>query len=180
MYRQLLLQPENPETIEASKVALVAKCVSTSNPVVIKSLDKSTIIIYGCDPSEEGAHVFIYDINYDLILSKQSLKLYGSPPIMERVGMNVFVPVGLNILVLGLRVTKSLLSTALGRHQLQSVDFFETRNPWVKDWDTESNSGIEAPEVENETNGVSSDVAEFSDLVKLVHTLENSGQPQSM
>jgi len=182
LYRRRMIpetsMDESPAPIwdeRGTRITNLSKCVSTVNPVVIKCLDPSTIVIFGGDASEEGAVVVIYDVTYDLLLSKQSLKLYSLPPIMEKVGLSIFVPVGLHILVLGLRITKSLLSSVLGRHQLRSVDFFETRDPWAKRWTDDDEE-----EAEEEVQEMQEGTAGFQDLVTLVKTLENHGQPQSV
>lgn len=60
------------------------------------------MVIYGSDPSEEGALIALYDLKYDIVVAKQSLKMYANPPIMDVLGGNVLIPVGLHVLV-GLR-----------------------------------------------------------------------------
>lgn len=90
-------------------VGSLAKVISPLTPVVLhpappssKDGDWSKVVIYGSDPSEEGALIALYDLKYDIVVAKQSLKMYANPPIMDVLGGNVLIPVGLHVLV-GLR-----------------------------------------------------------------------------
>jgi len=175
------------DSLEASvslkKVCLFSKFVNASHPVIIKGLgDGSKIAVYGCDPSEEGAVVFVYDILYDLVVSKQSLKLYGNPPVMEIVSGSVLIPVGVHILVLSLRVEKSLLSKLVGKHQIQSSEeVFEDRNPWVKNldgWGIAENN--EFDQSTDEVSLLKTKYPEFWQLVQQAQTLQIEGHPESM
>lgn len=178
------------------KVGSLEQFVSPANPVVIKSIDSSSIIIYGCDPSEEGAIIFVYDIIYNIKLTQQSLKLYSSPPLIEIIGNHIFAPVGLHLLVLNLRLTKARLSSVVGKHQIKSTDIFEKQDPWVESWEGESTvkdsataTKIPNGHVEEEFDESLIDVDEvqgnfsiknFEETYKLVKTLEQDGQPESM
>jgi hypothetical protein len=164
-----------------TEIAEFHKFVSTVNPVVLRSCTESTIIVYGCDPSEEGGVVLVYDLKYDLVLSKQSLKLYSSPPIMNKVNHNIFVPLGLNILVLGIRYTKSLLSSVVGQHRIQGIDFFESRDPWKSGWEQDSTlQPVTKQMTIEDLNESFYDGIDLKDLEEIVKTLEKNGHAESL
>ena len=163
-----------------TKKGAFQKYVSIENPVVLEPYDSTTIICYGSDSAEEGAIVFVYDIQFDLILSRQSLKLYSFPPIMARTENFIFIPLGLNILVVGIRVGKSLLSSVAGKHQIQSVDFFESRDPWKTGWEVQSSVPRKEKDVHVEQlNETVYDAIDLTDLEAIVDTLEKNGYPES-
>jgi len=156
--------------------------------------DGSSMIIYGSDPSEEGAVVFLYDIKYALVIAKQSLKLYGTPPIMEQVGGSVIVPVGMHILVLGLRASKSLLSSVVGKHQIRSgEEVFEERTPWAvsaPEWDVDKDAVHQSvitkrlKKMESESKKELACIKQtFPTCWKIIHQFkifEKEGQPESL
>jgi hypothetical protein len=97
-------------------IGSLGKLVSVKTPVVIRPTprsssngDYSKIVVYGSDPSEEGALVFLYDLKYDIVVVKQALKLYGTPPIMDTVGNNIIIPVGLHVLVNNKKLNKKTI-----------------------------------------------------------------------
>lgn len=186
MYKRKIT--EEMEESECVKLSNLSKSISKKHPVVMCPLqDNSCIAIYGCDPSEEGAIVIIYDINYDLVVSKQSLKLYSLPPLMERIGYSLFVPLGLHILVLTFRITKSLLSSVVGKHQAKlNEEVFEGRNPWsTKRWtssttvltdESEANLFREKPNLEE----LKKSYPDIWETVQQVNIFESEGQPESV
>lgn len=183
------LQPEKNDA-ECAKMANVKKSLSTKNPITMCPLsDNSSIAIYGCDASEEGAVVIIYDFQYDIVVSKQSLKLYSLPPLIEKVGQSLLVPLGLHILVLSFRITKSLLASVVGKHQAKlDEEVFEGRSPWVtKTWDAE----VDILEDDCVTNSKSVVSQEDLDLLKTTYPytweiiqqikiFESEGQPEAV
>ncbi len=127
------------------------------------------MVVYAGDPGEEGASVLVYDLDHDLLLSRQGLKLFGSPPILVLLDLSLFVPVGLNILVLGLKPKKARLAALLGRQRLESIDLFETREPWAEAWDH--------PERQQPAHPLPPG-AEKEDWARLLASLEQSGETE--
>jgi len=149
--------------------------------------------MYGSDPSEEGAVVFLYDLKYNVLLAKQSLKLYGTPPIMEKVGTNIIVPVGLHILVLGISISKSLLSAVVAKHRLKAgEEVFEQRNPWsaapvgfekLEQPEESSDKGKlkqkDKDEPEHDLPSIKKEYPTFWEYVHQFNTLDTEGQPEA-
>ncbi|ODM93880.1 Nucleolar protein 11 [Orchesella cincta] len=177
--------------IDRIKLANLSKYISKANPVTMCPLaDNSSIAIYGSDPAEEGAVVIIYDIHYDLVVSKQSLKLYSVPPLMEKIGQSLVVPLGLHILVLGFRITKSLLSAVVGKHQAKlDEEVFEERNPWnTTAWDPDTeiaNISASSNTNKNATDGKELEAVKQAypviwETIQQVKVFENEGQPEAV
>ncbi|CAL8074699.1 unnamed protein product [Orchesella dallaii] len=176
--------------IDRIKLASLSKYISRNNPVTMCPLpDNSSIAIYGSDPTEEGAVVIIYDILYDLVVSKQSLKLYSVPPLMEKIGQSLMVPLGLHILVLGFRITKSLLSAVVGKHQAKlDEEVFEGRNPWnTSTWDpdteitvTESCDKSKNALDVKELDAIKEAYPSIWETIRQVKIFENEGQPEAV
>jgi hypothetical protein len=179
------------------EVGLLKTHVGLKTPVVIRYIEEgSAFVIYGSDVSEEGAVVFLYDLKYDLVVAKQSLKLYGTPPIMEKIGKNVIVPVGLHILVLGVQASKSLLRTVVGKHRLQAgEEVFEQRNPWTvgaSEWEVDKDpepiqenkrKKLEQKKeaaVQREMQLIKTEFPDYWQVVQQYKILEREGQPESM
>ncbi len=188
MYKRKL--SKEMEDVDCLKLGNLNKSISKKNPVVMCPLsDNSCIAMYGSDPSEEGAVAVIYDIHYDLVVSKQCLKLYSIPPLMEKIGQSLFVPLGLHILVLTFRVTKSLLSSVVGKHQARlDAEVFEGRDPWsTKGWDLNSSvldefekdshqSSSEKPNVDQ----IKETYPDIWETIQQVQILESEGQPEAV
>jgi len=156
-------------------------------------------VVYGSDSSEEGAVVLIYDLKYDLVVTKQGLKLYGTPPIMDVVGSNILIPVGLHVLVLALRVSKSLLSGMVGQHGIRGGDeVFEQRAPFEttdydrSGWNVDSDivskrtslskkakRQLQEKEV-RELEMIKASFPSFWEVIQQSRLLEKEGHPQAL
>lgn len=202
------LWQQNMGSPSPTLVGSLAKLVGLKTPVVLHPTlpqedgDYAKVVIYGSDPSEEGAVVLLYDLKYDIVSAKQGLKLYGTPPIMEVIDSSVLIPVGLHVLVLALHASKSLLSGVVGKHGIRSgEEVFEQRSPFVpeitsgwevdfergshpnpkkKEAQSKKEKGKAAAEDAKELSGMKKTYPKFWEVVSQYKTLEREGQPQSL
>ncbi|PNF31620.1 hypothetical protein B7P43_G17189 [Cryptotermes secundus] len=103
--------PELPGTLVS-----IVRAVSTKHPVALVPLSSSHMAIYGADPSEEGASLTIYNVQFGVVQSRHHFKLFASPPRLWCAGTNLLIATAHNLVVVPYRLEAQQLSAMVGAH----------------------------------------------------------------
>ncbi|XP_049808772.1 nucleolar protein 11-like [Schistocerca nitens] len=123
-------------------------CVNTKNPVVLKALSSTYLMLYGADPSEEGAFMLVLNLQFRLVKSRLHFKLFSPRPQVWRVQSALLLPVGLSLVVVPFHIGDERLAALLGtsRPLLSEAGL---RPAIVADWGTTSDTGSSVGSAQN-------------------------------
>nr|CAD7463192.1 unnamed protein product [Timema tahoe] len=148
----------------------VVSAVSTKHPVAITALSSNHLAMFGADPSEEGARLLIYNLQFNLVQSHHQFKLFSNPPKMWHVDQKLLVAIGGNLAVVPYQLETERLEALVGSHKTvtqQAASDVEIVTElqevaWTKDNQIEDTHN-DAPQI----------------IQQELRNLESSGRPQS-
>lgn len=88
--------------------------VNTKHPVVMLSLNETTIAMYGADMLEEGAVLTIYNVQFKLVQAIQKLKLYTNDAKLWRVEDKLLLAANQHLAVAPFRLAPQRMEALLG------------------------------------------------------------------
>nr|XP_018896692.1 PREDICTED: nucleolar protein 11 [Bemisia tabaci] len=91
--------------------------LNSKHPVKITSIGSHHIAIYGADPSEEGAVLIIFNIQFSLVQCRQLFKLFSNPPRLWVIGSNLILAEQQHLKVIPFRLSAQRLSALIGSHR---------------------------------------------------------------
>nr|CAD7430518.1 unnamed protein product [Timema monikensis] len=165
LYKRPLFSDEFP-----GNLVHVVSAVSTKHPVAITTLSSNHLAMFGADPSEEGARLLIYNLQFNLVQSHQQFKLFSNPPKMWHVGQKLLVAIGGNLAVVPYQLETERLEALVGSHKIvtqQAASDVEIVTElqevtWTEDNQIEDTQN-DAPQI----------------IQQELRNLESSGRPQS-
>nr|CAD7199378.1 unnamed protein product [Timema douglasi] len=165
LYRRPLFSDEFP-----GNLVHVVSAVSTKHPVAITTLSSNHLAMLGADPSEEGARLLIYNLQFNLIQSHHQFKLFSNPPKMWHVDQKLLVAIGGNLAVVPYQLETERLEALVGSHKTvtqQAASDVEIVTElqevtWTEDNQIEDTQN-DAPQI----------------IQQELRNLESSGRPQS-
>ncbi|XP_014217338.1 nucleolar protein 11 [Copidosoma floridanum] len=127
------------ESIPGSLVS-VLEVVKTSYPVVMVALNESTIAGYGADSSEEGAVLFIYNVQFKLVQAVQKLKLYTAESKLWKIEDKLLLAANRHLAIAPYNLEPQRLKSMLGstlnfkNNNLAEDDIVVVQESEVADW----------------------------------------------
>ncbi|XP_069688023.1 nucleolar protein 11-like isoform X1 [Periplaneta americana] len=170
----LTFLPEVDSKLPGTLVNIV-RAVSTKHPVAMTDLSASHVAIYGADPSEEGASLIIYNVQFGVVQSRHHLKLFASPPRLWCTGTNLLITTAHNLVVVPYQLETQRLSSLIGAH-CSNVSQSE------KDYDLQEMCQMDVNWITNgSAEQAQSETEQMPDTLKQqLQTLQDNGYPQSM
>ncbi|KAJ4427931.1 hypothetical protein ANN_23941 [Periplaneta americana] len=170
----LTFLPEVDSKLPGTLVNIV-RAVSTKHPVAMTNLSASHVAIYGADPSEEGASLIIYNVQFGVVQSRHHLKLFASPPRLWCTGTNLLITTAHNLVVVPYQLETQRLSSLIGAH-CSNVSQSE------KDYDLQEMCQMDVNWITNGSDEqAQSETEQMPDTLKQqLQTLQDNGYPQSM
>lgn len=92
------------------------RAVSTKHPVALLALSSSHVAVYGADPSEEGASLIIYNVQFGVVQSRYHFKLFALPPRLWCAGSSLLIAAAHNLVVVPYQLEAQQLSALVGAH----------------------------------------------------------------
>lgn len=96
--------------------------LSCKDPVTMAYLNQHYIAMYGADCNEEGAALILYNTQFKVFQSKQSLKLFTSGARLWKIENNLLFCSGQNLGVMPFYLDTEQLSALVGSHRVALID----------------------------------------------------------
>ncbi|XP_044272275.1 nucleolar protein 11 [Tribolium madens] len=116
------LKETDLDSSDIGELFTVIESISCKEYVSLVSLDPNYIAMYGCNSNEEGALLVIYNVQFKVVQSKQSFKLFTNGAKLYCIDGNLFFPVGQNLAVLPFHLDMEQLAALVGSHKVVQTD----------------------------------------------------------
>lgn len=114
----------NQENSIASPGNLIAiiEFLSCGHFVTMVPLNDDYIAMYGANKSEEGAVICIYNLQFKVMQSKQTFKMFTNGAKVWHIDTNLYLGVGQNLAVIPLRLETEQLAALIGSHKIEKSE----------------------------------------------------------
>lgn len=102
------LEPEFP-----GLTLMNIKNIKTTQPIAMQSINSKLLVLYGCDPSEEGALLLIVDTKLQAVVCRHYFKMYTKPPRLWVISSNIVLSMGQYLALVPFQMTSQLLDTRI-------------------------------------------------------------------
>ncbi|EFA01163.1 nucleolar protein 11 [Tribolium castaneum] len=116
------LKETDPESADIGELFTVIESISCKEYVSLVSLDPNYIALYGCNSNEEGALLVIYNVQFKVVQTRQSFKLFTNGAKLCCIDGNLFFPVGQNLAVLPFHLDMEQLAALVGSHKVVQTE----------------------------------------------------------
>ncbi|XP_026686292.1 uncharacterized protein LOC103518779 [Diaphorina citri] len=94
-------------------VIMNIKTIKTSQPIAMKGINANLLVLYGCDPGEEGALLLVIDTRLRAVVCRHYFKMYTKPPRLWVIQSNIVLSMGQYLALVPFQMTSQLLDTRI-------------------------------------------------------------------
>ncbi|KAL1464571.1 hypothetical protein WDU94_004203 [Cyamophila willieti] len=94
-------------------VIMNIKSIKTTQPIALQSINSNLLVLYGCDPGEEGALLLVVDTRLRAVVCRQYFKMYTKPPRLWVFQNNIVLSMGQYLALVPFQMTSQLLDTRI-------------------------------------------------------------------
>lgn len=97
-------------------------CLSCKEDVTIISLNEDYIAMYGANSQEDGASLIIFNIQFQILQSKQTFKMFTSGSKLWCIENHLFLSVGQSLAVIPYHLQNEQIAALIGSHKVTVQD----------------------------------------------------------